>query len=402
MKLTKLNKISKITKRLSRGGVVLPPFAADLTFDFNKRTDLTLVDSIAADNASVVGGYVGVFDGASYIDTGIPSNTISKIEYYGSIGNAGIQFIGAGAGASDDGLYFGYYVDGFIAGYCDSANTSDRVTYNSEIILHTLEINGNDLTYIANGETKTIARTTGSVTTNNFFIGARKRPTIDGYVTGQAAYCKITHAGGVSEWYFNGHSYNSIDGTEATWTGTETYARVTDYTPASTLEALDSGYYEDVSGNQIVNPQYEQTTETLFAGGSFHNLIDSYIEFPVSDIFDRSNTTIYAQSARDSAFYDSNNPFLFHISELNYDTWNSYLNAAYQDRNFTGINTNYGTQLNIFEILSYATQKTGQDLIDVLDYIKYNYVADGYEALRDSSGSILYDSEGKILTVPIS
>lgn len=136
--------------------------------------------------------------------------------------------------------------------------------------------------------------------------------------------------------------------------------------------------------------------DKLIEGGELHNFIDSYILFPVDSIFDRSNATIYAQACRDSVYYDSSNPFLFHVSELNYDTWNSYLNAAYQDRNFTGIKTNYGTQLEIFRILSYANPKTSDDLIKVLNYINYNYLPEGAEAVvKDGdqvylNGSLVY------------
>ena len=120
----------------------------------------------------------------------------------------------------------------------------------------------------------------------------------------------------------------------------------------------------------------------VYPTGKMLNFIDCYVDLnptnsvdPIFDIFDRSNTTIYNDDAR-LGYYDASNPFLWFAgnedeNELTYDKMNSFLNPAYQDRNFAALLTNYGTQLSMFRFFSYANQKTGDDLMKIKDYINY-------------------------------
>ena len=162
-----------------------------------------------------------------------------------------------------------------------------------------------------------------------------------------------------------------------------TFETVTTPNLPSTLKGVTEGYYEnDTTGEQVINPQYALPTGwTEHLGGKVHNLIDSFINFNPSgstaakfDIVDRSNATIFAQAARDSVFYDSTDrttTSIFHISELDYDTMQTYYNTLYAERFFSGYKENYGNKDFIFVFLAYATQKIGADLTKVLKYIGY-------------------------------
>ena len=167
-----------------------------------------------------------------------------------------------------------------------------------------------------------------------------------------------------------------------------TFKTVTTPNLPSTLDGLNLGYYEnDTTGEQLINKSLnvtglaDTTGWTAHLGGKVHNLIDSFINFNPSgstaakfDIVDRSNATIFAQAARDSVFYDSTDrttTSIFHISELDYDTMQTYYNTLYAERFFSGYKENYGNKDFIFVFLAYATQKTGAELTKVLKYIGY-------------------------------
>lgn len=94
------------------------------------------------------------------------------------------------------------------------------------------------------------------------------------------------------------------------------------------------------------------------------------------ETFNRSNATIYNDTARTDD-YDPTKPNQFRIDKTFYDAWQAMLNPAYQNTIFAGLKTNYGTKLNMFELFTYANQKTGDDLIDVLKYINYIYEING-------------------------
>lgn len=174
-----------------------------------------------------------------------------------------------------------------------------------------------------------------------------------------------------------------------------------------------TGTYTIDSGEQVINKAFNTTGLPGTTGWTAHegkamlNFIDSYVDLnptnsadPIFAIFDKSNTTIFSQSVRDSDFYDSSNPFLWFAgnsaeNELTYDKMNSFLNPAYKDRNFAALLTNYGTQLSMFRLFSYANPKVGDDLFTALDYCNYWY--SGHEALTDDSGNLLTDEDGNLL-----
>jgi hypothetical protein len=165
-------------------------------------------------------------------------------------------------------------------------------------------------------------------------------------------------------YYLNGHTIDSIGGLAATNSG----VTFTMDKAVSPLVALDNGYYLNTLNNQIIDPQYIQTTETLFEGGEFHNLIKSYIRFPLAGFFDRSNVTIWNDTAR-LGYYDSLNPTDFHIDELNITTIDSYFNQSYKERFYQQFKESYCYKDFLNSLMLYATQKTLLDAIKVHKYI---------------------------------
>lgn len=131
-------------------------------------------------------------------------------------------------------------------------------------------------------------------------------------------------------------------------------------------------------GNSVTNTLYftglASSPSIQFACGTTNAVfqVDNISVYEVASIFDRSNTTIQSAASRASLYYDSGDPTLYHVSELEYDTLVNYFEAAYINRVFTGIKASYTVQDFIFRILAYATQKTGADLTSVKNYIKYS------------------------------
>lgn len=101
--------------------------------------------------------------------------------------------------------------------------------------------------------------------------------------------------------------------------------------------ALDLGYYQnDISGEQLINNAIDVTSLedptgwTQFLAGKLHNLVTSYIRFPLGGFFDRDNATIWNDSARLDD-YDAANPCTYRVDKLTNVILNTFLQAAYQD-----------------------------------------------------------------------
>lgn len=207
---------------------------------------------------------------------------------------------------------------------------------------------------------------------------------------------------GASQFMYLNNGVDSVD--KDTWTEDGTvFDDVTSYTPLSTKTALDKGYYLLSGGEKVVNPQYTKPAgATEYQGQKLHNLIDSYITLNPTgstdakfDCVDRANTTYFTDTCRASSYYDSADRVSrsrFHISELDFDTLQTYLQDTYKQTFFvvvspTACNTQY-----IFEIFIYQTQKTGDDLIKVLNYS--NYFCTGYTYMTDDNSALMLDDNG--------
>lgn len=401
----------------SRGaGVAFPPFKSNLALDFWKRPlgSLTLLERPNGNDAAVVGGYWGLFDS----DSDIPLGNLFDL-------GANDFFISATINTSN--LTASQYVvryDGFpsdaIAFWVNNSKIKlslyNGTTFSAEfdILQDTTydvmgKLEGGFIKIYVDGDLKDSL----DVSSETFNFNSSSDWHIGGVGTGtnfEGNMCCV-NINDQAVYHLNNNTYNSITGLEATNNGV-TFELLNTETPASTLIALDSGFYQNIADKtiQVIDPQYALPGSgwEAFSGGKFHNFIQSSINFnptasgdSIYDILDRSNATIYNATARTDD-YDAGNPWTFRIDKVHYDVIQSMLNPAYQGRVFEQLKTNYGTILQASELAVYADQKTGDDLIKVLNWANYNYIAEGYEALFDSEGVPLYDSEGKILTVPIT
>jgi hypothetical protein len=157
----------------------------------------------------------------------------------------------------------------------------------------------------------------------------------------------------------------------------------------------------DVEGNSIAWSLANYVFIKSVPGSlTTHNNSDSKIRF-VNDFFDRSNTTIWSDLARDTD-YDSVNPKDFHISKLNQRTIYQWLNNGYKGRFFIKCTGNSiedgsenclkkGTRGNLLELILYNTDVKGVDNKKVLTYTN-----DIIASVLDIHGNPSYDNNNYI------
>lgn len=131
-----------------------------------------------------------------------------------------------------------------------------------------------------------------------------------------------------------------------------------------------------------------------------HNMVDSKIRFTEA-FFDRSNATIWNNSAR-AGYYDSSNTKDFHISELNQYTLYTWLNDGYRGMVYIKMKPNSVTMnqggksmlregYEIENIFLYTTDHKGLENKKILTYTK-----DIFCAVLDGNGAVTYDAEGYV------
>jgi len=170
------------------------------------------------------------------------------------------------------------------------------------------------------------------------------------------------------------------------------------------------------------------TLHSNHAGNTnYHNLSNSLIYFQ-SNLFNRSNTAMYNNYARDAAtyYYDATNDSTqkhWHASEFNNILLQTWCNTGYKGLWFVKIdNHSYKDRSVLKEILSFASNKTGSSYAKIVDQYCGDYVFAGiYEndhifwksdtssvnATRDSKvlrkyGTTMFYSLNEGLTYPYS
>lgn len=143
-----------------------------------------------------------------------------------------------------------------------------------------------------------------------------------------------------------------------------------------------------------------------------HNCTDSMLDF-VGDEWDRSNATIYAITARNTAlaeggFYLASLPKRWHISLINKDWINYFSNADYKGKTFAKVTPNSAyDRILLTSIFSSSVDKTGADLIKVLKYtgdsewyhtIDY-YFEDTHICAQRENKVLAFDYATKILSI---
>ena len=176
------------------------------------------------------------------------------------------------------------------------------------------------------------------------------------------------------------NAINSVDGVALNNVNV-TFPLLNNSTPDYIEEALDEGYYIDEDGNQIVNPQYAATTETVIEGGKVHNGIDSYINLNPTesalskyDSLDRTEQTAASQA---SIYYDEAEPFIYFAghgedNELKYDTIQTYLQAEDTNTVFAAIKDSYSIEKYLNRLMIYAASQTGDALTKIKNYIGWS------------------------------
>lgn len=119
-----------------------------------------------------------------------------------------------------------------------------------------------------------------------------------------------------------------------------------------------------------------------------HNLAPSYIRF-AGDFFDRSDTTIWNATSRESAYYLSGTPKDLYITELNYLTLKSWLNDGYKGMFYIKADTqSVESPTTIDELFCYTTDRKSHDQIKSLIYSN-----DVRRCQRTIDGDYTFDSD---------
>ena len=372
-----------------------PPNYPGLAFWYQKRQAGTAIieDKIAGEMAKAVGGKVGYFDGNSYIEVAssgaiyfdVNQPAIIKFRVDPDDVNNNPLFTFNGTNGYKVYIFFNSanVYEPFVIVFNDQTN---KYTYRGDNMPSYAEIvsigyfeceiyyNGqgvydvNNFSFVYNGTNKG-AKVGGdsllSVSLNWNVIGVAPWDSNTRF-QGRLSYFYFSQKN--SEYYLNNNFYNSIDGQQSINHGV-TFTDSLEITPK-----LDKPYYHLATGEQVIDPQYTLPEgATLHPAGRLHNLIDSFITFNPDgsadakfDIFDRGNTTIFAQAARDSVYYDSTDRTSrsrFHISELtDINLFRSYFNTGYKYRVFFRINPDHGSQLYIDQIAVYSSDQSGLTL----------------------------------------
>jgi hypothetical protein len=139
------------------------------------------------------------------------------------------------------------------------------------------------------------------------------------------------------------------------------------------------------SGLSITPPTVSNYGDAYINSGSHagnlteHNLADCLLNIP-GDNWDRSDTTIFNDSVRTSLYYDAANPNRWHISELRSLSFSENCNTGFKGLNYFKITDNsLATEDRklLKEIISYNTNKAGNDIQKILQYTGDKTAIDG-------------------------
>lgn len=187
---------------------------------------------------------------------------------------------------------------------------------------------------------------------------------------------KLSWAGAVGHSVYDTGSAHYLDNGFSIWKdNSDIYQYVPNDLSGNFLDvdALLAGTYANIS--QI-------------AGSVNHNLWNSYIRF-AGDFFDRSNTTIWNDTSRESAYYSESTPKDFYITELNFKTLKTWLNVGYKGKFFIKADEqSVEDTTTIDELFCYTTDKTSHDEIKALIYSN-----DVRRCQRNTSGDYIFDSD---------
>lgn len=168
----------------------------------------------------------------------------------------------------------------------------------------------------------------------------------------------------------------------------------------------------DVNGTALsltagVNIPTGYTKTRDISGSLKHNLAEALVDFDPTDAtpadldtLDRSNATIQTADSRASIWYDSDNPYRYHIKEIaDPRTYSRYFNTGYKGLFFskvqTALNGSIYDIVRLDENIIYATDKVNTDEWKVM---KWGNLDDF--ALRGADGEGIVDGDGYVILNP--
>nr|AKH47532.1 hypothetical protein [uncultured marine virus] len=398
----------------------LVPFKTDLLTWHKKIVGNVFNEKIntPALDGAVIGGKVAVFDGSNYLKMPIklPNNTDSFF----------IECRTNGVNTSPSveeylfGCYYSYSVSQI---YIHNPTNfqrlglrmvdSDGVTLNKsienvancdKIVLNVDRVSNKVTVHINNveavNENVTFTGTFYNANADQINIGARNLGA--NKMIGNYEYFNFN-----DEYiYYLNNLYDSISGGTLTNYGV-TFEDTASFTPQSTTIGLTVGYYELSTGEQVVNPQFALPVgATAIDGGTDHNMISSFIDFDPTastdaklDNFDRSNATIFNNTARAGADYDSSNPYRFHVDNITDPlVYCMFFNVGYKGKIFAKIIaalTGLVYKPTLYkEELNYSTDKKGDD-----EYKVMKYCGIGGYAFLDANNEPITDANGYVIII---
>lgn len=178
---------------------------------------------------------------------------------------------------------------------------------------------------------------------------------------------------------------NTITDANRYYTSLSTYLLDKGYTVHKRIGQRDIVVPYSISGIPIYRAGYltyngdgaghpDSYHETIEEPGSLTglNLADCIIAF-TGEEWKRSNVTIFDSACRASSYFDVGNPKRWHISELNKITLNSYTNINYQEIHFPKITGNsYDDRHLLTDIFTYSTNRNATQTTSVLKYTNDN------------------------------
>jgi len=382
----------------------LVPFRADLDGLYDSVSGLSFIDSIAANNGAFL-PRVAEFNGTDdYITlgteiTGKALELYIDIKDYLHIGSTYGIFGGSAAGsyistASVTTLRIkigGVTLDYTIPSVVTTPDFTLRVVIRSLVSVTYCKVYFNGVESVS-GEQNTSADSIMSITN----IGVLPSfSTMTGKV--KETYIKNTTTDAYLVYMYPQGSGNyeydlSASANHGTWAGTgdrydydangSTYSKTNGYSLWQKAASVDIQVPFSLAGAAIsltagtnIPAGYTKTVD-IVGSASTWNMADALVDFDPTDgaaaaldLLDRSNVTRQTAASRASLYYDSGNVYRYHISEMaDFSVLDTFFESAYQDRLFAHVKYSAAEIIELLEVLSYATAKTGADLTSVKSY----------------------------------
>lgn len=124
---------------------------------------------------------------------------------------------------------------------------------------------------------------------------------------------------------------------------------------------VPAGYSLD---KNVTGSEAEINLASILMNFNPENRVNANIAF-----MDRSSATYQTSASRASGYYDSNNPYNYHSSELaNYSTYSTFFNTGYENKFFSKVSKISGVVNSIVRMLIYGNNKTSEEANEIKIY----------------------------------